>query len=67
LQIGDGTVLFGGVTSSRDTLTVTEDVKARLQLSRQANGTPDILTLCVGYTSTNADVLWRLGWEEVTN
>ena len=67
LQIGDGTVLFGGVTSSRDTLTVTEDVKARLQLSRQANGTPDILTLCVGYTATNADVLWRFGWEEVTN
>ena len=67
VQIGDGTVLFGGVTSSRDTLAVTEDVKARLQLSRQANGTPDILTLCVGYTATNADVLWRLGWEEVTN
>lgn len=67
VQIGDGTVLFGGVTSSRDTLTVTEDVKARLQLSRQANGTPDILTLCIGYTATNADVLWRLGWEEVTN
>ena len=67
VQISDGTVLFGGVTSSRDTLTVTEDVRARLQLSRQANGTPDILTLCVGYTATNADVLWRLGWEEVTN
>ena len=67
VQISDGTVLFGGVTSSRDTLTVTEDVKARLQLSRQANGTPDILTLCVGYTATNADVLWRFGWEEVTN
>ena len=67
VQISDGTVLFGGVNSSRDTLAVTEDVKARLQLSRQANGTPDILTLCVGYTATNADVLWRLGWEEVTN
>lgn len=67
VQISDGTVLFGGVNSSRDTLTVTEDVRARLQLSRQANGTTDILTLCVGYTSTNADLLWRLGWEEVTN
>ena len=67
VQIGDGTVLFGGVTSSRDTLTITEDVKSRLQLSRQANGTPDILTLCVGYTSNNADLIWRLGWEEVTN
>ena len=67
VQISDGTVLFGGVNSSRDTLIVSEDVKARLQLSRQANGTPDILTLCVGYTSTNADLLWRFGWEEVTN
>lgn len=67
VQISDGTVLFGGVTSSRDTLTVTEDVKARLQLSRQANGTTDILTLCVGYTSPNADLLWRFGWEEITN
>lgn len=67
LQIGDGTVLFGGVTSSRDTLTVSNDVKARLQLSRQANGTPDVLTLCVGYGNPNADILWRLGWEEITN
>ena len=67
LEIGDGTVLFGGVTSSRDTLTVSDDVKARLQLSRQANGTPDILTLCVGYTAPNTDLLWRFGWEEITN
>lgn len=67
LLIGDGTVLFGGVTSSRDTLTVSNDVKARLQLSRQADGTPDILTLCVGYGNPNADLLWRFGWEEITN
>ena len=67
LLVGDGTVLFGGVTSSRDTLVVTNDVKARLQLSRQADGTPDILTLCVGYGNPNADLLWRLGWEEITN
>ena len=67
LIIGDGQVLFGGVTSSRDTLTVSSDVKARLQLRRQANGTPDILTLCVGYGNPNADLLWRLGWEEITN
>jgi hypothetical protein len=65
--ISDGTVLFGGVTSSRDTLVVTNDVKARLQLSRQANGTTDTLTLCVGYGNPNADLLWRFGWEEITN
>ena len=67
VQIGDGTVLFGGVTSSRDTLTVSADVAARLQLGRQANGTPDTLTLCVGYGNPNADLLWRFGWQEVTN
>jgi hypothetical protein len=67
VQIGDGTVLYGGVTSSRDTLTVSEDVAARLQLGRQANGTPDTLTLCVGYSNPNADLIWRFGWQEVTN
>jgi hypothetical protein len=67
LVISDGTVLFGGVTSSRDTLIVTNDVKARLQLSRQADGTTDTLTLCVGYGNPNADLLWRFGWEEITN
>ena len=67
LVISDGTVLFGGVTSSRDTLVVTNDVKARLQLSRQADGTTDTLTLCVGYGNPNADLLWRFGWEEITN
>ena len=67
LQIGDGTVIYSGLTSSRDTVTISEDLKRRLQLSRTANGTPDILTLCVAYQSNNADLLWKFGWEEVTN
>ena len=67
VQIGDGTVLYSGVTSSRDTFTVGEDVSRRLQLSRSANGTPDTLTLCAGYGSNNADLIWRFGWSEVTN
>jgi hypothetical protein len=25
------------------------------------------LTLAVAYTSANADLLWKLGWEELTN
>ena len=66
-QIGDGTVLYAGLTSSRDTLAVAEDVQRRIQLSRQANGTPDTLTLCVGYGQNNADLLWKLGWTEITN
>jgi hypothetical protein len=67
LQIGDGTVVYSGLTSSRDTIAITEDIKRRLQLSRTATGTPDILTLCVGYQSNNADLLWKFGWEELTN
>lgn len=67
LQIGDGQVLYSGLTSSRDTITISEDVKRRLQLTRSANGTPDTLTLCVAYQNNNADLLWRFGWEELTN
>jgi hypothetical protein len=67
LRIGDGTVVYSGLTSSRDTLAISEDIKRRLQLSRTANGTPDILTLCVAYQNNNADLLWKFGWEELTN
>jgi len=67
VQIGDGTVVYGGVTSSRDTFTVGEDIARRLQLQRHANGTPITLTLCAGYGQNNADLIWRFGWSEVTN
>lgn len=67
VQIGDGTVVYAGVSSSRDTFTVSEDVARRLQLSRSANGTPDTLTLCAGYTNNNADLIWKFGWSEITN
>jgi len=67
VQISDGTVIYAGLTSSRDTFAVSEDVSRRLQLSRSANGTPDVLTLCAGYGSNNADVIWKFGWSELTN
>ena len=67
VQISDGEVLYAGLTSSRDTVTIAQDLQRRLQLSRTANGTPDTLTLCVGYGSNNADVIWKFGWQEVTN
>ena len=67
VQIGDGTVVYAGVTSSRDTFSVGDDVAKRLQLSRHANGTPITLTLCAGYGQNNADLIWKFGWEEVTN
>lgn len=65
--ITDGTVVYAGLTSSRDEVEIGEDVKKRIQLWRTASGTPSTLTLAVAYTSTNADLLWKLGWEELTN
>lgn len=67
VQIGDGTVVYAGVTSSRDTFAVSEDVAKRLQLARHANGTPITLTLCAGYGANNADLIWKFGWSEITN
>jgi hypothetical protein len=65
--ITDGTVVYAGITSSRDSLAVSEDIAKRLQLKRHANGSPITLTLAVSYTQTNSDLLWKLGWSEITN
>ena len=65
--ITDGTVVYAGLNSSRDEVEIGEDIKKRLQLWRTANGTPSTLTLAVSYTATNADLLYKLGWEELTN
>ena len=65
--IVDGTVVYAGITSSRDALEVSEDIARRLQLKRHANGAPITLTLAVSYTQTNSDLLWKLGWSEITN
>jgi hypothetical protein len=65
--ITDGNVVYSGLTSSRDEVEIGDDVKKRIQLWRTATGTPSTLTLAVAYTSANADLLWKLGWEELTN
>jgi hypothetical protein len=65
--ITDGTVVYSGLNSSRDEVEIGEDIKKRLQLWRYANGTPSTLTLAVAYTATNADLLYKFGWEELTN
>jgi hypothetical protein len=65
--ITDGTVVYSGLTSSRDEVEIGDDVKKRIQLWRTAAGTPSTLTLAVAYTSANADLLWKLGWEELSN
>lgn len=65
--ITDGTVVYAGLTSSRDEVEIGDDIKKRLQLWRYANGTPSTLTLAVAYTASNADLLYKFGWEELTN
>lgn len=63
----DGTVVYAGLNSSRDEIEISEDIKKKLQLWRTANGTPSTLTLAVSYTAANADLLYKFGWEELTN
>jgi hypothetical protein len=65
--ITNGTVVYAGLTSSRDEVEIGEDIKKRLQLWRYANGAPSTLTLAVSYTASNADLLYKFGWEELTN
>lgn len=66
-EIGDGTVVYAGLTSSRDEVEISEDIRRRLQLGRDVDGVSDTLTLCVSYTQTNADILYKFGWEEISN
>lgn len=65
--ITDGNVVYSGLTSSRDEVEIGDDIKKRIQLWRTAAGTPSTLTLAVAYTAANADLLWKFGWEELTN
>ena len=66
-QIGDGTVVYAGLSSSRDEVEILEDIRRRLQLGRDVDGVSDTLTLCASYTQNNGDVLYKFGWEEVSN
>jgi hypothetical protein len=66
-QINDGTVIFAGLSSSRDEVEISEDIRRRLQLGRDVDGVSDTITLCVSYSQNNGDLLYKFGWEEVTN
>jgi len=65
--ITNGTVLYAGLASARESVLIGDDVAKRLQLWRYANGTPSTLTLAVSFTQTNSDMLYKLGWQELTN
>jgi len=66
-QVGDGTVVYSGLSSSRDEVEISEDVRRRLQLGRDVDGVSDTLSLVVAYTQNNGDVLYNFGWEEASN
>ena len=62
-----GEVVFSALWASRSTLTFTEEIRKRLQLAREADGTPITLTFAAASNSSNTDVLYKFGWEELSN
>jgi len=62
-----GTVVFDSLFSSRDEVDFGDEIRRRLQLGREADGTPITLTFAAAATSSNLDVLYRFGWQELSN
>jgi len=62
-----GTTVFSALFASRSTLEFTEAIKKRMQLAREADGTPVILTFAAASNSANTDILYKFGWEELSN
>lgn len=62
-----GTVVFGALFSSRSEVEFTEALRKRLQLAREADGTPITLTFAAASNGTNTDILYKFGWEELSN
>ena len=62
-----GTVVFGALFSSRSEVEFTEALRKRLQLAREADGTPITLTFAAASNGANTDILYKFGWEELSN
>jgi hypothetical protein len=62
-----GNRVYSALWASRVSLNLEETVKKRLQLAREADGTPITLTFAAASTSSNADILYKFGWEELSN
>jgi hypothetical protein len=65
--LSGGTKVFTALFSSRSVVEFTEAIRRRLQLAREADGTPIILTFAAASTGTNTDCLYKLAWEELSN
>ena len=62
-----GNRVYSALWASRVSLILEETVKKRLQLAREADGTPITLTFAAASTGTNTDILYKFGWEELSN
>jgi len=62
-----GTTVFSALWASRSVIEFTEAIKKRLQLAREADGTAITLTFAAASNGTNSDILYMLGWEELSN
>jgi hypothetical protein len=65
--MSDGTTVFSTLWASRSEIEFTEAIKKRLQLAREADGTPITLTFAAASNSGNTDILYKFGWEELSN
>ena len=65
--ISGGTAVYESLFASRATVELSSVVSKRLQLAREADGTPITLTVAAAATSGNADVLYKFGWAELSN
>ena len=62
-----GEIVFSTLWASRTVVELSEAVRKRLQLAREADGTPITLTFAAASNSGNTDVLYKLAWEELSN
>lgn len=62
-----GEIVFSALWASRSVIEFTEVIRKRLQLAREADSTPITLTFAAASNSGNTDVLFRFGWEELSN
>ena len=65
--ISGGTIVYSKLFASREAINLDPDVQRRLQLDRDADGNPSILTLCVQTTSNNPGAIWSFGWAELSS
>ena len=62
-----GTTVFSALWASRSEIEFTEAVRKRLQLAREADGTPITITFAAASNGSNTDILYKFGWEELSN